>query len=319
MSTHATARPRAHGTPLMAVLIAVWTGSAGSCGPESKSLSTRSQDPATGAGSSVGTSAGASKGVSAQDDWGTDWAQAADRPAAAATAGSGTVWTIVLATFPPEGGQQTAAENMVRQLRTVVPDLEHLWVHSTRDGTIVCSGRYDSPRNSDAQADLQRIKAIEIRDRPAFARAMLTRIKLRPVAAGLHPYALMSVRLRYPTTDPLYTLEVGIWSDFESGELTLGEIRRKAEAQARELRGRGYEAYFFHDDDKRISVVTVGIFDHTAIDQRTGLYGPQLQSLMGQFPAHLVNGERLLEPIDGRNPARGTRVQKPRPVLIPKP
>ncbi len=39
---------------------------------------------------------------------------------------------------------------------------------------------------------------------------------------------------------------------------------------------------------------------------------------MEEFPAHLVNGERLLEPIDGRNPARGMRVQKPRPVLIPK-
>jgi hypothetical protein len=147
---------------------------------------------------------------------------------------------------------------------------------------------------------------------------MLTRITIRPAAASLHPYALMSVRLRFPTTDPLYTLEVGIWSDFESGELTLQEIHRKAEAQARELRNRGYDAYFYHDDDKRLSSVTVGVFDHKAIDQRTGLYGPQLQALMEQFPAHLVNGERLLEPKDGRNPARGMRVQKPMPVLIPK-
>lgn len=314
MSTHTTSRGSTSRPPFATVLIAIWAASAGSCGPESKSLSTRAQDPVAGAGSSVGTSENP-----AQDDWGTDWARTADRPAAAGSTGSGTVWTIVLATFPPQAGQEAAAQNMVRQLRGVAPDLEDLWVHPTRNGTIVATGRYDSPDSPQAQADLQRVKAIEIQDRPAFARAMLTRITIRPSAASLHPYALMSVRLRFPTTDPLYTLEVGIWSDFESGELTLDEIHRKAEAQARELRNRGYDAYFYHDDDKRISSVTVGVFDHKAIDQRTGLYGPQLQALMEQFPAHLVNGERLLEPMDGRNPARGMRVQKPMPVLIPKP
>ncbi len=313
MITHSTSRWSASRTPFATVLIAVWAASAGSCGPESRGLSTR-EDPAAGAGSSVGTSSG----TPAQDDWGNDWAQTADRPPAR-TAGSGTVWTIVLATFPPQVGQEAAAQNMVRQLRGVAPDLQDLWVHTTRNGTLVATGRYDSPDSPDAQADLRRVKAIEIRNRPAFARAMLTRITVRPAAASLHPYALLSVRLRYPTTDPLYTLEVGIWSDFESGELTLEEIHRKAEAQTRELRNRGYDAYFYHDDDKRMSTVTIGVFDYKAIDQRTGLYGPQLQALMEQFPAHLVNGERLLEPIDGRNPSRGTRVQKPRPVLIPKP
>jgi len=246
------------------------------CGPESDSLSTRSRDLGTG---SRGTGS-----TAAADDWGTDWDPGRNTGSADTTAGSSTVWAIVLATFPSESG----------------------------------SLGYDSVENPDAQAALHRIKAIEIQGQPAFARAMLTRVKVRPVGIATHPLSLMSVRLRYPNLDPLYTLEVGIWGDFESGELTLKQIHEKAERQTRELRNRGFEAYFYHDNDKRLSVVSVGVFDRTAIDARSGMYGPGLQTLMDQFPAHLVNGETLLEPIDGRDASRGTRVQKPMPVLIPK-
>ncbi len=250
----------------------------------------------------------------ANDDWGTDWNRTVDRRAA----GSNTVWTIVLATFPSDPGSMAAADRMVSQLGALAPELTDVWVHPTGGGAMVLSGHYDSADNPDAQANLRRVKGTLIREQPAFARAMLTRIKLRPITAGIDPYSLMSVRLRYPNRNPLYTLEVGIWSDFDSGELSLDEIHRKAEAQTRQLRSQGYEAYFYHDDDRRVSAVTVGVFDHTAIDSRSGLYSPALQQLLERFPAHLVNGERLLEPIDGRNTRRGTRVQKPMPVLIPK-
>jgi hypothetical protein len=280
------------------------------CGPESDSLSTRSGDMGSGAGGTGSTAT--------TDDWGTNWDPGRDRGSADSTAGASTIWTIVLATFPSEAGARAAADNMMRQLQTLAPQLDELWVHSAGSGSMVVSGRYDSVENPDAQAALHRIKAVEIQGQPAFARAMLTRVKVRPVGLATHPLSLMSVRLRYPNLDPLYTLEVGIWGDFESGLLTLKQIHEKAEMQTRELRNRGFEAYFYHDNDKRLSVVSVGVFDRTAIDARSGMYGPALQSLMDQFPAHLVNGETLLEPIDGRDASRGTRVQKPMPVLIPK-
>ncbi len=279
------------------------------CGPDSDSLSTRSRALGAGSGMSATTTG---------DDWGTDWDRGPDRGPAGSTAGASTVWVIVLATFPSETGALAAADNMMRQLRTLAPQLGELWVHSTGSGAMVVSGRYDSVENPDAQAALRLIKAVQIQGQPAFARAMLTRVKLRPVGLGMHPFSLMSVRLRYPNLDPLYTLEVGIWGDFESGQLTVKQIHEKAETQTRELRNLGFEAYFYHDDDKRLSVVSVGVFDHTAIDPRSGMYGPRLQSLLDKFPAHLVNGETLLEPIDGRDASRGTRVQKPMPVLIPK-
>ena len=288
--------------------------SAGSCGPDSDGLSTRREFPASGPGSSGNDLAA----PAAPDDWGADWDRTNDRRAAAGTAGDGTVWTIVLATFPSKTGAMAAADRMAEQLGTLAPDLSDVWVHSTRGGAMVLSGHYDSAGSPAAQADLRRIKRTLIGEQPAFAQAMLTRVRLRTMTARLDPYALMSVRLRYPNRTPLYTLEVGIWSDFESGELSLDEIHLKAEAQTRQLRSQGFEAYFYHDDDKRMSSVTVGVFDHNAIDSRSGLFSPALQQLMDRFPAHLVNGEELLEPIDGRDVRRGTRVQKPTPVLIPK-
>ena len=280
------------------------------CGPESGSLSTQSR--------TVGSRSDDTGTTAASDDWGTDWDRGRDRDSAGSMAGASTVWTIVLATFPSEAGARAAADNMMRQLQTLAPQLGELWVHSTGSGAIVVSGRYDRVENPDAQAALRLIKAVQIQGQPAFARAMLTRVRLRRVGLGTHPFSLMSVRLRYPNLDPLYTLEVGLWGDFESGMLTIKQIHAKAETQTRELRNRGFEAYFYHDDDKRLSVVSVGVFDSSAIDPRSGMYGPALQSLMDKFPAHLVNGETLLEPIDGRDPSRGTRVQKPMPVLIPK-
>ena len=299
MTTNSTFHKNFAGAVAGGVLGLVLGMSAASCGPA-----------ATGARSSGDDLTAPAP----PDDWGTDWDRTVDRRA---TSGD-TVWTVVLATFPSETGSMAAADRMVSQLGELAPELTDLWVHSTGGGAVVASGHYDSADDPDAQANLRRVKGTLIREQPAFARAMLTRIRLRPITAAIDPYSLMSVRLRYPNRNPLYTLEVGIWSDFESGELSLDEIHFEAEAQTRRLRSQGFEAYFYHDDDKRVSAVTVGVFDHTAIDSRSGLYSPALQQLLEQFPAHLVNGEQLLEPIDGRNTRRGTRVQKPMPVLIPK-
>jgi hypothetical protein len=255
------------------------------------------------------------------DDWGEGWAQ---RPPttggsrAADRSQRSTTWAIVLATFPTQNHAQAAATT-VRELPRVDARLAGgAWVHTSTEGSMVVYGRYDSVQSEDAQRDLKWIKQIIINDRPAFPRAMLSRINLRPAAAGYDRLELMSARQRYPHVEPLYTLQVAVWGDFESGKLSLKQIQRRAEEYARALRAQGFEAYYHHDHDKRLSMVTVGLFDHTAIDQRTGLHSPDVDALLDKFPAHLVNGETLLEPIDGRRLERGTRVQKPMLVHVPK-
>lgn len=249
-----------------------------------------------------------------------DWGQEPEGTRATATgpvsATPAAHWTIVLATFSATGHQQAAARAL-GQLSTIDPQLAGARVHTTAKGSMAVYGAYESAESADAQRDLAWIKQITVDGRPAFPRAMLTRIRRTPSRGPTHPYDLTSARRRHPTVDPLYTLEVAIWSDFESGKLSREEIRRRAETHATELRGNGFEAYFFHDDDKRISSVTVGLFDRTAIDNRTMIYSPELTALMKQFPARLVNGEPLREPIDSQRPSRGTRVQQPSLVLVP--
>ncbi|MDY7110263.1 MAG: hypothetical protein SYC29_16665 [Planctomycetota bacterium] len=226
-------------------------------------------------------------------------------------------WTILLGSYTDEG-HENAAANMVRSCATIDARLGAARVHTTSKGSMVIYGAWDDPEAPAAQAALDWIKGIELRDRPVFPRAMLTRINLRHAQRQFEAGELMSVRLRYPRVDPLYTLQVAVWGDFGSGELSLEEIRRRAEAYTRELRGRGHNAFFHHDDDQRLSMVTVGLFDHTAIDPESGLYSAEVERLLAAFPEHLVNGEPLYEPTaPGRAESR-RRVQKPRLVLVPK-
>lgn len=302
-----TVTATSHKTALGGLAAAIWAFGAVSCG-----------------GPRAGSDADSPSPLAADtaQDWGLDWDRsagpAADRAGRSAGSHRSTVWTIVLATFPAGGQPQVAAQNMVSQLATLAPQLTDVWVHNTDKGSMVVYGRYDGPQTKRAQADLELVKGITYRDSPMFGRAMLTRVSVGPDADRLNPMALVSVRTRYPNVDPLYTIEVAMWSDFGSGKLTLEQIHRSAEDYARQLRAKGFDAYFFHDDDSRISTVTVGLFNRTAIDHRSGLYSAEVDAVMRRFPAHLVNGEELLEPIDGHNPARGTRVQQPMLVNVPK-
>ena len=128
----------------------------------------------------------------------------------------------------------------------------------------------------------------------------------------------MSVRQLHPNVNPLYTLQVAVWGDFESGKLTLEQIHQKAEAYTTELRVKSFEAYFHHDDDQRLSVVTIGVFDRRAIDPQTGFFSPEVEALIHRFPAHLVNGEPLMEIKNRRDPRRSRQPQTPRLVEVPK-
>ena len=250
-------------------------------------------------------------------DFGQDWATPSARPGQAPAEGRTSIWTIVLGTFTSDD-HVAAAADMLRRVRSLLPEPATARAHTTGRGSMVIYGAYSGPDDPDAQADLQRIKQTTIGGRPAFRWAMLSRIRLQSDPGRLHPLQLLSVRKRFPDVDPLYTLQVAVWGDFESGQLSLAEIRKRAEADTRKLRAQGFEAYFHHDDDRRLSMITVGLFDQTAIDPQSGLLSPPVEHLMRRFPQHLVNGEPLSEPIDRLRPRRGTRVQRPMLVLVPR-
>ncbi|UCD74695.1 MAG: hypothetical protein JSV91_13015 [Phycisphaerales bacterium] len=243
-------------------------------------------------------------------------------PARSATtaepATSGPVWTIVLETFAT-GDHLAAAQRMLRQLPAIDPLLAEARVHRAAEASMVVFGSYPAPDDPAAQYDLKTIKSITIGDRPVFARAMLSRVRPHAAQRQLKPFELITARQRYPNVDPLYTLDVAIWgTNFESGDLSLQQVQSEAEAYARRLRTQGIDAYFHHDPDRGLSTVTVGLFDHRAIDAASGLYHPDVEAFLARFPARLVNGEPLQVYIDPQRPDLGTEPQRPRLVLVPK-
>jgi len=264
-------------------------------------------------------------------DLGQDWDAGADRrrlgsgqsagsvggsSASAGGASPSSVWVVVLGTFSGQNHAR-AARTMLSEVRTMDPMLADAWVHTKDSGSIVALGRFESASSTAAHNALDRIKSITIEGRPVFAKAMLSRVSLR-TPGQMHPHSLAAVRQRYPNVDPLYTLDVALWMDDESDQVSYEQLKRKAEAYVKELRARGLEAYFHHDEGKRMSTVTVGLFDHRAVDPQSGIVSADVKALMDRFRARLVNGEELRVPISRRKPEMGTEVQKPFLVLVPR-
>lgn len=225
-------------------------------------------------------------------------------------------WSVLLATASGPDSRDTANTIRTEVVRRF-PTLKDAFVRSTQRGSVVLVGRYESPKDPDAQARLADVKQLVDGNVPAFPRAMLTRLGANAEQGPPGPNDLRVVRQTAPT-QTLYTLQVAVWSAFGTDEIKMSEIKRSAEDYCRRLRGEGNEAYYFHDFDTKTSTVTVGVFGDGAYDPRSTLYAPEVEAVMRKFPKHLVNGEELLVPIDPRNPSSKTMPQAPRLVEIPK-
>lgn len=264
-----------------------------------------------------------------QQDWGEDWRPIDQRVPHMNRANSNavstsdpfsveptTIWIIVLKSFTAPNHQRAAA-TMAAKVAMIAPELSAVRVHTTQKRSMVVYGRFNRADSPEAQAALKLVKQTRIRDRIAFPLAMLSRVRTN-ASSNLHPHNLLSARRKYSKTSLLYTLQVAMWGDFESGTLSLKQIRRQAQAYTSKLRAQGYEAYFYHDDDNRLSMVTVGVLDHRAIDHQSGILSSEVQELLRKFPNHLVNGEILYELRDPRDKNKGKKVQRPHLVEIPK-
>lgn len=259
-------------------------------------------------------------------DLGEDWFEIAQRAGAArhgggaVSGGSGpsSIWMIVLRTFRT-GDPQEAPRNFIESCAAIDPGFARARVIQRPEGRMVVYGEYPSADDPQARRDLEWVKSVTFRGQPLLPRAMLARLNLRHLRGEFLPNELVGVRQRYPNTMSIFTLQVAAWGDFGSGTLSRQDVQARAEAFARDLRARGYEAYFHHDDDQVLSVVTIGIFDSEVYDAQSGMFtDPRVSRLMREFPAHLINGEPLDEPVDPRFPQLGTRTQRPRLVEVPK-
>ena len=211
------------------------------------------------------------------------------------------------------------ADRYRQRLAMLVPTLSSgLRVCTVAEGSLVVYGDYSGWRDAKAREDLKRLRDLTVNERQLFPTAMLTEIKPVRDPASIGEDELLWVRVQYPDVRVLYTLEVAIWSDFESGTLTADQRRREAVRHARMLRQQGFPAFHHHDEVRNMSMVTIGVFDHSAIDASSGLKSAKIERLMLDFPQRMVNGEPLMTLYDPQDPSKGGRAQPPRLVEVPK-
>ncbi|MFZ9880046.1 MAG: hypothetical protein ACO3QC_01410 [Phycisphaerales bacterium] len=226
-------------------------------------------------------------------------------------------WSVMLATFTQED-HASRANAFRTELVREYPELSRCEVRRVGKGSAIVIGRFDAPADDAAQAELKRVKAIERADRKPFAASMLVRTSTDDSAAVRKPRDIRNLRARYPKVRPLFSLQVAAWSTFGEKGADYAPMRAAAERYCAELVSKGQDAWFHHDDDSETSIVTVGFFDKRAYDAKSTLFSPEVEDLMRQFPAHLLNGEPLLIPIDPSNPKGRSKPQPCRLVEVPE-
>jgi hypothetical protein len=225
-------------------------------------------------------------------------------------------WAVILATFTQDD-HADRARVWRDQLAREFPELSGAVVRNLGRGSAVVTGGWDGPEDKAAQAELKRVKAIERGGKRPFALAMLSRTSMTDANAVVAPRDVRNLRAKFPKVRPLLTLQVAAWSTFGEKGVQYDEMRRAAERYCAELCAKGVDAWFYHDEDSETSAVTVGSFDRRAYDPKSTLYAPEVEDLMRRFPAHLLNGEPLMIPVDPTNPKGRMRPQACRLVEIP--
>ena len=267
-------------------------------------------DPADDAfGDMPAAKSGAKRGAGAP-------ATAAATGSTASSSGKGR-WSVMIATFSQEDHAERAAAFRTQLVREY-PELSSATVRRVGKGSAIVLGRFEAPDDKAAQTELKRVKALERNGQKPFAGVMLMRVATDDASATLKPTDIRNLRSKFPSVRPLFSLQVAAWSTFGEKGSDYAPMRTAAERYCAELRAKGHEAWFHHDEDSETSIVAVGHFDRRAYDARTTLFSPEVEDLMREFPAHLLNGEPLLVPVDASNPKGKTKPQPCRLVEVPE-
>lgn len=230
----------------------------------------------------------------------------------------GDQFAIVVATFTGDASRASAVASK-KMLSQQYPTLGRgLSVRDRSRGTALTFGNYEGYQDPLAKKDMGILKSMKNpQGKPLFGQVLLLKFKPPRNWSNLHPHDLWSVRKQYPKIVPIFTLEVAVWGDFESGQYPTDRRHATAERYAQELRAKGFEAYFLHNDAVELSSVTVGLFGPSAIDPETGFYAPEVDALLSRFPEHLVNGQPIRVFFDPNNHALGSSIKQPRLSEVP--
>lgn len=204
-------------------------------------------------------------------------------------------WSVTLMTFSGEDNEELAEAACI-QLRRRYPLLAQAFVQNRASGSVILVGRFTGLDDPDARPFLKQVQTLTDENARPFARSLLARVATAR-ESQMGAFDLRRARQANPNARSLYSMEVAVWSDFGSDEITLDQIRSRAEAFTKKLRAQGYPAFFNHDDDRRMSIVTIGLFGEDAYNSKTMLYSDGVEEIKRKFPKLLVNDEELRRPI----------------------
>lgn len=209
-------------------------------------------------------------------------------------------WTIVIKSFDAALDADLAQQALVK-VQTVgrLPEAE---LQVRGKAIAVVYGRFPAVEDAKAQAELKRVKNLEVDGAKPFALAVL--MPPTTVEAGSGEGSLDLRTARQVNPDAKYTLQVGSY-EWAAGapQAEIEKARQAAEQAAKTLRKEGTEAYYYHG--LRSSLVTAGLFSEEDVDPDDVFsINPELTKLRKQFPHHLVNGQgvRMRRPGMGDDP-----------------
>lgn len=227
-------------------------------------------------------------------------------------------YAIVVATFTGAQHEQSALATRAQLIRQYPLLGRGLRVRQRSRGTALSYGDYTGYDDSNAKKDIVQLRLLRTpQSQPLFAQVLLMKFKAVRQKKDIHPFDLWIVRREFPTRVPIFTLEVAIWGDFDSGQFPQSKRRAAAEGYATELRKKGFESYFYHNDDAGLSSVTVGLFGNSAVDAETGFYSHEVEAMLRRFPIRLVNGQEVQVYFDPAHPTLGSSVQPPCLAEVP--
>ena len=227
-------------------------------------------------------------------------------------------YAIAVATFTGDAHTQSATSTLSSLMAQYPMIGRKLTLRERSRGSVLTYGQYSGYLDAAAKKDIVMLRNISTPEGLAlFAQVLLTKFKSPRSRHKLHQYDLWTARREFPTIVPIFTLEVAVWGDFDSGKYPRDRRRLAAQQYATELRQKGFEAYFYHNDDRELSSVTVGLFGYNAIDAETGFYSPEVEAILSRFPERLINGQPTMEYRDPSDHSMGTRVQPPSLAEVP--
>ena len=250
-------------------------------------------------------------------------------------AGSGETWTIECNAYEGPGHKKMAIR--MAKLLGAVPELsgDRIRVEHDTGESRVYYGRYKLhyveakvekssgargdmivELNDEIKKDLRFIKQLSLgSDYPFFSARVMQE---NPPDVGPHEWDLRNA-------SGVYTLNVGVTYSTR----TMKKYKQAAIEWVRDLRNRGYEAYYYHDPDKPQTSICVGSFGEEAVRiqkwvepngearvRRT--YTPDVVSLQQkeEFRFNLENGAKVFR--SSRDPKTGAMARMPNKSFLVK-